>query len=429
LQKYYDILALDNSFESERQMKKIALINSVYGKGSTGTIVSNLCAYLNKNDYHCEVFYGYGSTHTDGHLHRLSKNLYVKFDILKTRLFGKHAFYSKLATKKLIRLLKAYDANLIHIHQVHGHYLNIPILFGYLESVSVPIIFTMHDAWTLTGHCASFAFVGCEKWKTGCHHCPQLRQYPVSLLFDRSKQCWDLKRKYFNQKDYTFITPSEYIKDCAKQSYIKNQDIRRIYNGIDLSVFKASNTEVLKENIGISDDDFVILGFAQKWFYQPNLSKALSFAKHAKNMKILMLGVTDEQRNLLCDNMIPLGFISDIHELAQIYSIADVFVNFSYEDSFGKVNAEALACGTPVVCHNLTALPEVIGDCGVTLPASATGQDFFDAVVKIKNLEQDVIFEKCVTRAKTLFDEQKTYAYTKDLYNEKIKAAPKGKTT
>jgi len=199
-------------------MIKIAQINSVCGHGSTGRTTRDLADRINMADMDCRIFYGVKDCNYENS-YKFISFFGVKLHILQTRLLGKHAFYSRLATKRLVRKLKEYKPDAIRLDQVHGHYLNIPILFDYFSKSKIPVVWTMNDCWAVTGHCAHFEKVGCEKWKTGCFECPQLHEYPISLIFDRSKESWRDKNIYFNKpENITFVCPSKWIESVLRQS-------------------------------------------------------------------------------------------------------------------------------------------------------------------------------------------------------------------
>ena len=178
-------------------MKKLIQINSVCGHSSTGRTTLDLAYMAESQGFDSYVFYGLRGTDYSNGI-RFNSEWDVKTHILKTRFLGKHAFYSRRATQKLIKLLKNVQPDIIRLGQIHGHYLNVPILFDYLAESGIPVIWTLHDCWAMTGHCAHFTSIKCEKWKTGCFKCPQLKAYPKSLIFDRSKESWRDKKFFFN---------------------------------------------------------------------------------------------------------------------------------------------------------------------------------------------------------------------------------------
>ncbi len=397
-------------------MKKIAQINSVCGKGSTGIIAMHLNEIAQLNGFDSKVFFGYGQSPCASSV-RLSSKLYVKLNILKTRLFGKHAFYSKLATKKLVRLLKEYKPDLIHIHQIHGHYLNIPILFDFLTEYNVPIVITMHDCWMFTGHCVHFETCGCDKWKTGCHDCPQLKTYPVSYFFDRSKESWNDKKKYFNMTNKLhLVTPSKWLSNYVGKSFLNKHDCSVIHNGIDTSDFVKVDVSNLKEELDLNDK-FIILGMAEKWLYNENEPHSLEFlSKLNTNIKVILIGVK-EGTNYLPDNVIKVPYLNDKNKLIEYYNLADVFINLTLADNFPTVNIESISCGTPVITFDTGGSAEIIDE---TTGIKVSKGDFDALNTALKTLMDNKIKynKQCRNRALEMFDKNTCYDKYISLYNK-----------
>jgi len=398
-------------------MKKIALINSVCGYGSTGNIVIDLCNKIDKSNMQGHIFYGFHKTNYKSAT-KFSSDIYVKLNILKTRLFGKHSFYSKFATKKLIRLLKEYNPDLIHINQVHGHYLNIPILFNYIEKENIPIVWTMHDCWPITGHCAHFEYINCEKWKKGCYDCPQLLSYPVSLIFDRSKVNWKDKNKYFNKpNNMNIICPSEWLASIIKQSFLNSYPIKTINNGIDLTIYKPVNIDKLRKEFGL-EDEFIVLGTRGKWFDPINKKHTLELiSKMPDDIRIVLLGVKKSEINNLPNNLIGVPYTSDKKLLSKYFSLADVFINLTLEDTFPTINIESLACGTPIVTFDSGGSPEIIDKKTGVVVDKGNFEKVLSAINKIKN--SDVNYKtNCRERAEKLYRNTECYNKYIRLYTE-----------
>ena len=364
---------------------KTVQINSVYGVGSTGIIAKDLCDYINKKGIESKVFYGYGAS-SDKNAVAFSSRLNVTFHVLQTRLLGKHAFYSKRPTRKLVKMLQTYAPDVIHIHQIHGHYLNVPILFDYLAKSNAKIIFTLHDCWMFTGHCSHFYHINCEKWKAGCGKCPQLSAYPKSLIFDRSKESWRDKKKYFTMlKHAVLVTPSQWLFHYLPDSFLNQYDKRIINNGIDTTVFFPKDSSRIKKTLGL-ENKFVIIGIASKWLHPDNQKKAIELIQSfGDDIGIVLIGVTQKQRLLLPEKTVCIPFVTSREELAAYYSLGDVFINLSLEDNFPTVNLEAMACGVPIIAFNSGGNAEVIsGDIGFSI---STG-DFSGIKEAVKLIQQ-----------------------------------------
>ncbi len=402
-------------------MKKVAQINSVCGYSSTGRTTYDLAVSFEEAGYDSHVFYGLRSTDYK-HATKFTNDFEVKTHILKTRLLGKHAFYSRRATRRLVDMLKRFHPDVIRLGQVHGHYLNVPILFEYFYESGIPVVWTLHDCWAMTGHCAHFTRVKCEKWKTGCFKCPQKHSYPNSWFFDRSKAGWKDKKKYFTfPKDLTLVAPSNFIADLARQSFLKDHSIVTIYNGVDTEVFKPNDKIAKRTALGISRDAFVVLGMAGKWFNSQNRDRVLSLIEKSSEMTILLIGKASALKKQMPENVICLDYINSLKELAETYNCADVFLNLSDEDSFSKVTAEAMACGVPVVGLNSTAIPEVIGDTGVVLPPDAGSEAILTALKRLQKEDLTVLSKKARSRAVMYFDLKKNYQQYVALIKEKSK--------
>ena len=398
---------------------KTVQINSVYCVGSTGKIAKDISSYMIKEGVDSKVFYGYG-TSPDENAVAFSSRYNVAFNVLKTRLFGKHAFYSKCATKKLIKLLRSFNPDVIHIHQIHGHYLNVPILFNYLATSNAKIIFTLHDCWMFTGHCAHFYHVNCEKWKTGCGKCPQLSAYPKSLIFDRSSESWRDKKKYFTKLHHAvLVCPSRWLFNYLPDSFLNQFDRTVINNGIDTSVFKLTKSDALRKKFELTNQ-FVVVGMAAKWLHPDVRQKAITLINSLKNdIRVVLIGVNQRQKSLLPKQTVCVPYISSSDELAKYYSLGNVFVNLSLEDTFPTVNLEALACGLAIIAFNAGGSAEVIDDdTGISVPAG----DFDGIKDAIYALQKSTKDYQTLCRKKVVdnYDKENCYEKYFQLYkNEK----------
>lgn len=397
---------------------RVAQINSVCGQGSTGRITVELSEMLSNNGINNHIYYGVGTSEFKSST-KFSSDLYVKYNILKTRLFGKHSFYSKTGTKRLIKFLKNYQPDVIHLHQPHGHYINIKLLINFINEHEIPLVLTLHDCWIFTGHCVHFTVANCEKWKTGCGGCPQLKQYPKSLIFDRTAESFRDKNILLNSiKNVSFVAISDWIYSISKQSMIKNQKVFKIYNGIDTKIFLPKNVNYLRSMYDFQSK-FVVLGMANKWITNNNTSNLSRFMeKMDDDVVFVLIGVTPDQKASLPRNVFGVERISDINKLADFYSLADVFVNLSYEDSFGLVSAEALSCGTPVVAYNSTACGEIVGNdnCG-KIVSLGNFDDVISAVKHIKMNGKSYYTQNCRERVLAMYDKDNTYREYLNLYN------------
>ena len=270
-------------------------------------------------------------------------------------------YYSKGATEKLIKQIKEYDPDIIHLHNLHGYYINVPMLFDYLKDAGKPVVWTLHDCWAYTGHCCYYSMAGCEKWKThGCSKCPQKKAYPASIFKDNSSKNFSEKNQMFHSvKNLHLVCVSKWLDNELKASFLKDIPSRVIYNGIDTSVFKPSSGNFrIKYNVG---DKRIVLGVASTWDTRKGLADFIELSKILdERYKIVLVGLNDKQKASLPDNMIGIGRTDGPKELAEIYSASNVLFNASVEETFGLPNVESLACGTPVVAYNCTGIPETM---------------------------------------------------------------------
>ena len=351
---------------------KVLLINSVCGIRSTGRICTDIAEVLEKHGHQCKIAYG-RETVPEKHQKyavRIGSSASVKLDGLLTRLFDDAGFHSVAATKKFIKWIKAYDPDIIHLHNIHGYFLNIKLLFDYLKEANKPVIWTLHDCWPFTGHCTYHEFAGCDKWKTGCYACPQKKEYPASILFDNSARNYKKKAKIFNSVDKLhFIAISDWISRQKAASYLKDKPVTIIHNGIDLQQFCPTESN-FKEKYGIADKR-MYLGVSSFWDLRKGIDTFLELSTMLEPNEVIVLvgGLTKSQLENLPENIIGIERTNNVQELAQIYSAADVFVTPTKEDNYPTVNMEAIACGTPVVTFNAGGSPEILSPkSGLVVP-------------------------------------------------------------
>ena len=342
--------------------KKIVQINSVCN-GSTGKIMGEIEAILSKNGYNVTCFYGRRKPFKDKNCEKICNKFSVFLHGIFTLLFNYHGCYSYFTTKKMIKKLKRINPDIIHLHNIHGYYLNYNLLFKYLKNdFNGKVYWTLHDCWSFTGHCAYFDYIKCNKWKEHCNQCPQLKTYPISLFFDTSYNEYKLKKETFtNVNNLTIITPSKWLKELLKKSYLNKYKIKLINNGINLQVFKPIIDKTIYKKYNIKADKKIILGVASPWSKRKGFDDFLKLSKIiSNNYQIVLVGLTNKQLNILPENIIGISRTDNQKELVKIYSIADVFVNPTLEDNYPTVNLEAIACGTPIVTYNTGGCKEQV---------------------------------------------------------------------
>lgn len=346
---------------------RVFMINSVCGVGSTGRIVTDLCDILKKEGNQVKVAYGIGEASRIAIEDTVRINNKAGYYIHNTisRLTDRAGFFSFRATRKLISEIKRFDPDLIHLHNLHGYYLNIRGLFEFLKNAGIPVIWTLHDCWAMTGHCAHFSYIHCEKWKDKCHHCPQKNAYPKSYGIDRSARNYQEKRELFTAvPNMTLVTPSNWLADVVKESYLNKYEVYVIPNGIDINIFNRKNSNFKEVNNMVEKK--MVLAVSNVWIEKKGMSDIykLSQMLDTERYQVVMVGLTSEQIAAVPETVLPVQRTASIEELVKLYSAADVFINPSYEETMGLVTAEAMACGTPCVVYNQTAVPEAVAETG-----------------------------------------------------------------
>ena len=397
---------------------KILQINSVCGVGSTGRIATDLYKVLEEQGHECKIAYGRGTAPEGIDSIKIGSNLDNYTHVFKTRVFDKHGFGSVNATKKFIEEVKEYDPDIIHLHNIHGYYINIEILFNYLKEANKPVVWTLHDCWAFTGHCAYFDYVGCDKWKSGCNKCPQKQGYPTSNIIDNSKFNYENKRKLFtSMKNMTIVTPSKWLANLLKESFLDKYPVEVINNGIDLNVFKPTESN-FKEKYNLQGK-FIVLGVASVWEERKGLKYFIELSKElSDDFKIVIVGVNEKQKKELPQNIIAITRTNNIKELAEVYTAADVFVNPTLEDNFPTTNLESLACGTPVITFNTGGSIESIDDnTGSIIEVGDLTKVSVIIGDKIKKYNRKNTI-KCIERANTLFNKNDKYKEYINIYNQ-----------
>ena len=357
---------------------KVLFVNHTIGVGSTGRICTELAQKLEDEGHECRIAYGRGrcAEKFERFAKRIGSDLQVYKNALSTRFFDNDGLTAKAATRKFVRWAESYDPDLLWLHNIHGYYLNYEILFAWIKSrPQMEVRWTLHDCWTFTGHCAHFSVAKCEQWKTQCQACVQKREYPGSLLIDNCKRNFERKKKAFTGvQKMTLITPSRWLADLVKQSFLKDYPVEVHYNTIDKAVFKPTPSD-FRERHGLQGK-VIVLGVANVWHINKGLNDFLKLAsKLDKKYIVVLVGLTKKQLERLPANIVGIERTASKTELAEIYTAADVFVNPTYEDTYPTVNLEAQACGTPVVTYDTGGCRETLsegGGVGVVVPVGDT---------------------------------------------------------
>ena len=339
----------------------------------------------------------------------------------QTRLFDKHGLGSKSATKEFIGKIKKISPDIIHLHNIHGYYINIEILFNYLRKTSIPVVWTFHDCWPITGHCAHFTFVGCEKWKTQCNNCPQKTSYPASWFVDRSDKNFHLKKDLFTSlPNLTLVPVSNWLSGILKDSFFQGSPIKLINNGINTDVFKPSSSRSFRTIHGL-ENKFLMMGVASIWSPLKGLKDFIELSKHLNSdYQIVLVGLSREQIEQLPDNILGIERTERVEELAELYASCDVYVNPTYEDNFPTTTLESLACGTPVITYKTGGSPEAIDEfTGIVVEQGNIGK-LIDAFEMVKNKGKQYYSDACVNRAHRLYKKEDRYQEYIELYEKLI---------
>ena len=406
-------------------MRKLLQINPVLRKStSTGHIMQEIGELAIQHGWKSFIAYSYGR---DGikpcssELVPVGNKWSVAWHGVVTRLFDRHGLASGRATKDFIRKIDEIKPDIVHIHNIHGYFLNYKELFDYFSRRNIPVVWTVHDCWLYTGHCYYYSYIRCDRWKNGCGNCPQKRKFPASLIFDRSAQNFIDKKKAFTSmpKNLLTIVPvSDWIRNEMKDSFLKDYPFRVIHNGIDLSVFDIYDTESVKQKYGLQNRH-ILLGLASIWSEEKGLNDFIKLAGMLNDDEVIVLvGITPEERKMLPDNVVGIGRTENIRQLAELYAAADVFINPTWQDNYPTVNLEAIACGTPVVTYRTGGSIEVITEDTGMIVEQGDVKGLMDAARIIEHNGKDRYSGACRKYALEHFRKEDRYEDYFRLYDE-----------
>lgn len=401
-------------------MPTLLQINAVCNSGSTGRIAEEIGLLAIQKGWKSHIAYGRGTPSSVSNVFRIGANWELYLNAFVARIWDNDGFCRKKSTKKLIEYIKEINPDIVHLHNLHGYYLNIEILMNFLNKSHIPIVWTLHDCWAFTGHCVHFDFVQCKRWKEECFGCVEKGTYPKSLIFDRSRRNFQSKKFLFSSSEpLTISTPSQWLADLVKQSFLKNYTVKVIPNGINRDVFFKRPTHDISEKYRIGNKK-VVLGVAGNWDERKGLSFFISLSKQIdKEHQIIVLGLTKTQICTLPKSIIALEHTESINELAEFYSLADVYVNPTLEDNFPTTNLEALSCGTPVATFRTGGSAESIGfdeSCGIVVePTDVLALN--NAINKIISNGKQHYTQACIKRVDELYDAQKGFEKYFNIYS------------
>ena len=397
---------------------KLLQINVAANWGSHGRIAEEIGLEAMAQGWESYIAYGRYANPSKSHIVKIGDLFDHCLHGAQSLLLDRHGLASCGSTKKLIREIEQIKPDLIHLHNIHGFYLNYPILFRYLSTVDIPVVWTLHDCWAFTGHCAWPIHGHCDRFQEQCCHCPlQSKGYPKSFLLDRSRSNFKLKKRYFRSlQDLHLVTVSRWLEQQVRLSFMQDMDIRTIYNGLDTEVFRPSGTPPTS----VTDGHPLVLGVCNAWYDWKGLDDMAALREILPDdYEVMVVGVNEDQMHRLPEGITCIRRTDSVSQLAEIYSQADVFVNPSKVESFGMTTAEALSCGTPSIVYDTSACPEVVDNLTGRVVPLGDVNALAKAVMEICSLPgREAMRQACRERAIRLFNRQDRYKEYLQLYNE-----------
>ncbi len=397
-------------------MKRLLQINVVSNSGSTGRIMEDIGNLALNSGWESYVAFGRNSNGSSSKELKIGNKYDFYSHVFQTRCFDKHGLGSIKSTKAFIKQIMIINPNVVHLHNIHGYYLNFEYLFNYLKASNIPVVWTLHDCWAFTGHCAHFDMTGCQKWKIECGQCPQKMSYPKAWI-DNSKNNFIKKKEIFTTlNNLTIISVSDWLNNLVSKSFLNHFERKRIHNGIDLKVFFPRPKNTIRDKYKINNK-FMILGVANVWGGSKGYLDFLELSKLISNEEVIVLvGISRNQIKSLPYNVIGIERTQSTAELAEIYSAADVFVNPTLVESLGMTNIEAQACGTPVVTYATGGCPETVNmNTGYVIDR---GNIFslYEGIQKVKEIGSQYYKKDCLDWVKNNFDKTRNYLEYIKLY-------------
>lgn len=405
-------------------MKRLLQINITANWGSHGKIAEGIGRLAMDHGWESVIAYGRWSNPSQSRLYHIGSMMDERWHCMAARLLDNQGLMSRGATARLIAFINNYRPSLIHLHNIHGYYLHYPMLFEYLSQAGIPVVWTLHDCWPFTGHCAYYIYADCEKWQTHCHHCPQIGTYPKSYFMDRSARNYDLKRTAFTSVPRLTIVPvCQWLKNEVARSFLKDLPTHLIYNGIDLDVFRPNaDKEIARRKYGIPADKHLVLGVASNWYRKGLEDFFLLRRSLSDDYAVAVVGLNRvEEEKARRHGLISIRRIGDVGELTSLYTLADVYCNLTWEDNFPTTNLEAMACGTPVVAYRTGGCPEAItSETGIVVDRGDV-EGMARAIRAIVDDGADRYERACRQHIEANYDQKQRFAEYLHLYESMIK--------
>ncbi|MCR4908069.1 MAG: glycosyltransferase [Lachnospiraceae bacterium] len=400
-------------------LNKVFFINSVCGTGSVGRIVAGLMKELKSRGVDSFAAYGRKRAPEELPSRRIGSELDVLCHGALSRITDRHGLYSVRATKRLVEIIREYDPDLIHLHNIHGYYLNYPVLFDYLKTSGKRLVWTLHDCWTFTGHCTHYSYLGCRRYKKGCGSCPQLREYPASFFMDASEKNLARKKECFSHlPGLRLVTPSEWLKDEVETSFMAEYPISVIPTGIDPDVFSPKPEEgaALRARYGL-DGKKVILGVANPWRERKGINDFAALSEMLdERFKLVMVGLKEKQIRQLPKSILALPGTDCAESLAAWYTLSDVYLNLTLEDTFPTTNLEALSCGTAVVTYDSGGSREALTENTGIVVERGDLNGVIRALKTVITEQTRYTSELCMERAALYSAEKRFHQYVEEVY-------------
>lgn len=398
-------------------MKVLLQINAIVNIGSTGRIAEGIGKLAIDQGWKSYIAYGRKAQKSSSVLIRVGNKFSIGWHGMLTRLWDMHGFSSSRATRQLIKEIQRISPDIIHLHNLHGYYLNVKLLFDFLSKANIPVVWTLHDCWAMTGHCAHFQNNSCDKWQVGCERCQYLQTYPASWGWDGSKHNFLRKSACFTSiENMTIVPVCRWLEMLVKKSYLRIYPVSTILNGIDIQKFSQVEAWKLKDRLGLNGK-FVMLAVASQWNTTKGYGDLLSLSHVLqKDEMILLIGLDAGRIKKLPPGMIALQRTENISDLAVCYSMADVFINPTYEDTFPTVNLEALACGTPVITYDTGGCSETIDETCGKVVKRGDWVGLYEAVSLLRQRGKTSFTQSCRKRVEEYFDEKRQYQSYINLY-------------
>jgi len=396
-------------------MPVLLQINTIANMGSTGRIAEEIGLIAMRHGWESYIAFGRGNPQSKSRLIRIGNKMDMYLHAVRTRICDSHGLSSEQATRKFIEKVKEIRPDVIHLHNIHGYYVNYKLLFDYLKEANIPVVWTLHDCWAFTGHCAYFSFDGCEQWKSVCSRCGLKKTYPASLLMNRSARNFNEKRQAFCSVDQITIVPvSEWLGALVKESFLGGYPLKVIHNGIDIQEFSRQKTA--KETLGLQDR-VILLGVANGFGQRKGFADFIRLRELLPDdYQIVMVGMNKNKINQLPHGIMGISHTNSVRELAAYYSVADVFLNLTYDDNYPSTNLEAMACGTPVITYKTGGSVEAV-DAGTGV---IVDQGDMEGLVRAIETARKLDRSDCRKRAESYFDKNLCFQAYMDVYKKMI---------